>query len=182
MSQIRSDFFGPGWVLLVLVAAACGEPTQPGTVASKTTAPDELAATPSRLAAMLAAMADETARLRPAFGEGFAEAPLRLALNVLQDHVVADQAADVSRAVGEARSLLEGYRLSSGGSPEGYQLSSASSDSLVADTSSEEGIDVSELDALDLLLMAINEAMAADSSASLDTAAIQAINENGGSS
>ena len=144
---------------LAALASACSEPARsPGATAQPTEVTAAPAAVPSALAVMLPGLVDETGRLRSTFGDGFAEVPLRLALTVLEDHVVADQTADISGAVAEARGLLEGYR-----------------------QGSDEAIDPSELDALDLLLMSVDEAVAADRKpASLKKPVV--LKKNGGAS
>lgn len=116
----------------VLFMAACGEPTR--SVPAPLTINHPGDAIPARFALLRPIIEDEAARLLVSFGSGDSEQPLRQALRILGDRAATDHYVDVGATVRDAGGLVISYRHANAAV-----------------------VDPSDLDALELLIAAVDE-------------------------
>lgn len=116
-------------VLAAILTPACGEPTRPnpGNASSFPTSP-------TALDLLRPVVEDEMARLLPYFGSGDSEQPLRHAFRILADRTASDRIVDIAAVVRDAGGLVESYRHARDAS-----------------------VDPSDLDAIQLLIAAVDE-------------------------
>lgn len=119
---------------LAMVVSACGDPVEPA-MPSPEMALSAMEGT--GLAKFAPGLVEETERLLLVVGDGFAEQPLRVALQALRDQVTANP-DEMAALLDESRAQVSAYLADPG------------------------NVDLSELDAIELLITSVDEVMAAN--------------------